>query len=252
MSLGGSQSDFSDVESRRSTRSRRRLGLIRQLYYACATPLMRIFWRLLTSTYRVHGYIGKEVAEQVLSNSGTVYSPCYWHQNHILCSNMLRSWFAKGFRGTFLVSASVDGEMPARIAEHWGANVIRGSANQTGALALRDMQQQIKNGNGIVTTADGPSGPKQNFKLGTILMARIGQTHLVPLACAAEHAWFLDRWDDFMIPKPFSRVVLGVGQPMVVPLDTSLDQLEGYRVKMESDINSLMTECQQLLASKET
>lgn len=213
---------------------------------------MRIFWRLLTSTYRVHGYIGEEVAEKVLASDGAVYSPCYWHQNHILCSNMLRSWFGKGFRGTFLVSASVDGEMPARIAQHWGANVIRGSANQTGALVLRDMQQQIKNGNGIVTTADGPNGPKQNFKLGTILMARIGQSPLVPLACAAERAWFLDRWDDFMIPKPFSRVVLGIGQPMLVPFDTSLDQLEGYRVKMESDINSLMEECQQLLASKVT
>ena len=213
---------------------------------------MRIVWRVLTSTYRVHGYIGQEVTEQILANDAVVYSPCYWHQNHILCSNMLRSWFAKGFRGTFLVSASVDGEMPARIAEHWGANVIRGSANQTGALALRDMQQQIKNGNGIVTTADGPNGPKQKFKHGTILMARIGQTHLVPLACAAERAWFLDRWDDFMIPKPFSRVVLGVGQPMLVSRDTSLDQLEGYRVEMESVINSLTVECQQLLASKET
>ena len=83
---------------------------------------------------------------------------------------------------------SVDGEVPERIVRSWGAEVIRGSANQSGALALRDQQQMMKNGYSIVTTVDGPSGPKLEVKAGAILMARIAGVPLVPIACAADRA----------------------------------------------------------------
>jgi lysophospholipid acyltransferase (LPLAT)-like uncharacterized protein len=125
--------------------------------------------------------------------------------------------------------------------------VIRGSANQTGALVLRDMQEKIRNGVAIVTTADGPNGPKYEFKAGAVLMARIGGTPLVPLACAADRAWHLDRWDDFMIPKPFAKVVLAVGEPVVVPRDAPMDKLEDYRLEMQYATNALMAESKQLL-----
>jgi lysophospholipid acyltransferase (LPLAT)-like uncharacterized protein len=158
---------------------------------------------------------------------------------------MLRGWVKRGFRACFLVSPSVDGEVPARIARSWGAKVIRGSANRTGAQALREMQQMMKDGYSIVTTADGPNGPKYEFKQGAVLMARIGNVPMVPVACAAERAWYLKRWDDFMIPKPFSRVVLAVGEPIAVPAKTPLDGLEEYRLQMQYATNALMSESKQ-------
>jgi hypothetical protein len=164
----------------------------------------------------------------------------------------MRTWIQRGFRACFLVSASVDGEVPARIARSWGAEVIRGSANQTGALVLRDMQKMMKQGIAIVTTADGPNGPRYEFKPGAVLMARIGGTPLVPLACAADRAWYLDRWDEFMIPKPFARVVYAVGEPVAVPRDAPMDRLEEYRLEMQYATNALMAESKQLLdASKD-
>ena len=78
-------------------------------------------------------------------------------------------------------------------------------------------------------------------------MARIGGTPLVPLACAADRAWYLNRWDDFMIPKPFSRVVLAVGEPVVVPRNASMDKLEDYRLEMQYATNALVVESKQLL-----
>ena len=176
-----------------------------------------------------------------------VYAPCYWHQNHVLCSNLMRSWIRRGFRACFLVSASVDGDVPARIARSWGAEVIRGSANQTGALVLRDMQKMMKDGVAIVTTADGPNGPKYEFKVGAVLMAKIGGTPLVPIACAADRAWYLNRWDDFMIPKPFARIVYAVGEPVSVPRDAAIDKLDEYRLQMQYATNTLMEESKQLL-----
>lgn len=247
MSDTKSRSDFSDVESRRSSRSRRKLSRGRRIYYALGMPVLRFIIWIISASYRVQKVIGQDIADRIVADKETVYAPCYWHQHHVLCSNMMRSWLKAGFRACFLISASVDGDVPARIARSWGADVIRGSANQTGALALRDMQEKIRDGVAVVTTADGPNGPKYEFKPGAVLMARIGGTPMVPLACAADRAWYLDRWDDFMIPKPFARVVLAVGEPVVVPRDTAVDTLEEFRLEMQYATNALMAESKQIL-----
>lgn len=247
MSSPDAPQDYSDVESRRSSRSRRRLSAPRRLYYALGMPLLQFIFWLVSSTYRVQKVIGADIADRMIADTATVYAPCYWHQHHVLCSGLVRSWIRRGFRACFLVSASVDGDVPARIARSWGADVIRGSANQTGALVLRDMQQKIRDGVSIITTADGPNGPKYEFKPGAVLMARIGGTPLVPVACAADRAWYLDRWDDFMIPKPFARVVLAVGEPISVPGGAPMDQLEEYRQQMQYATNALMQESKQVL-----
>lgn len=237
---------FDDIEARRSAWSQRRMSPGRRLYYFLALPLLRGVMRLLWWSYRVERIIGAETAERIATD-GRVYGPCYWHQHHVLCTNMIRRWIDKGFRAGFLISASVDGEVPARIARAWGAEVIRGSANQTGALVLRDMREALKRGVSIVTTADGPNGPKYEFKAGAVLMARIAGVPLVPLACAADRAWYLDRWDNFMVPKPFARVVLAVGEPVNVPADVPLDRIEEFRLQMQESIMALMAASEEAL-----
>ena len=222
----------------------------RRMYYTLGMPLLRFVFFLLVSTYRVEKVIGTEVAEQIVADKERAYAPCYWHQHHVLCSNLLRQWIRRGLRACFLISSSVDGEVPDRIARSWGAEVIRGSANQTGALVLRDMQQMMKRGVSIVTTADGPNGPNHEFKVGAVLMARIGAVPLVPLACAADRAWYLNRWDNFMVPKPFARVVYAIGTPLTVPADTPVDALEEFRRRMEDATNSLMEQSKEVLAQR--
>ena len=248
MAARSTRPDFSDVESRRSTASQRSMSCGRRLYYFFGTPLLRLVFFIINSTYRVEKVIGAEVMEKILADREQVVAPCYWHQHHVLCSSLMRQWIRRGFRACFLISASVDGEVPAWIARTWGAEVIRGSANHTGALVLRDMQQMMKRGISIVTTADGPNGPKYEFKGGAVLMARIGGAPMVPLACAADRAWHLDRWDNFMIPKPFARIVYAIGEPITVPSDTPVNAIEAFRIRMEDATNSLMQRSKEALA----
>ncbi|MBT8111199.1 MAG: lysophospholipid acyltransferase family protein [Gammaproteobacteria bacterium] len=238
--------NFDSVESRRSRASQRRMTPARRLYYFLGLPVLRALIRLLASTYRVEAVIGAGHIEPFIKDR-KVCAPCYWHQHHVVGSTLIRSWVRRGFKACFLVSGSVDGEVPERIARAWGAEVIRGSANESGALALRDMQRMMNNGYSIVTTADGPRGPKYEFKAGAILMARIAGVPIIPIACAAEHAWYLNRWDDFMVPKPFSRIVLAVGQPHPIPADVRLDQLEPHRMAVQEAVMSLMRESEQAL-----
>lgn len=235
--------DYDSVESRRSSASRRRMHASRKFYYAAGLPVLRGLIRLLTATYRYQPLIGAEHMEPYIGTD-RVCAPSYWHQHHVLCSAQIRGWIKRGFKACFLVSGSVDGEVPANIARAWGAEVIRGSANQSGALALRDQQAMMKQGYCIVTTADGPRGPKYEFKSGTVLMARIAGAPIVPMACAADRAWYLDRWDNFMIPKPFARVAVGVGAPVDVPRSVALDALEPLRNDIQDRVMSVMRECE--------
>jgi len=214
----------------------------RRLYYFLGLPVLRGLIRVLTSTYRIDRVIGSSYIEPYIVDE-RICAPCYWHQHHVVGSTLIRSWVRRGFKACFLVSGSVDGEVPERIARAWGAEVIRGSANQSGALALRDMQRRMKDGYSIVTTADGPRGPKYEFKMGAILMARIAGVPIIPIGCSANRAWYLKRWDNFMVPKPFARIALAIGEPYAIPSNTPLDQLEPHRQHVQDAVMSLMKEC---------
>ena len=226
------------------------MGRARRLYYFLGLPVLRGLIRLLTATYRVERVIGADHIEPFI-NSDAICAPCYWHQHHVLGSTLIRSWVQRGLKACFLVSGSVDGDVPERIARAWGAEVIRGSANQSGALALRDMQRMMKNGFSIVTTADGPRGPKYEFKFGAILMARIAGVPVIPIGCAADRAWYLNRWDNFMVPKPFARIVLAIGAPYPIPSDAPLDGLESHRVAVQEAVMSLMADSENALQGPE-
>ena len=238
--------DPASSDSRRSTASQRTMSIGRRLMYFLLTPLLRVLLALLWYSYRIEKILGEEIAEQIVADK-TVSIPCYWHQQHLLCANIIRRWINKGFDASIVISASVDGEIPARIAGAWGANIIRGSANQTGALVMRDMYGALKGGSSIITTPDGPKGPIFEFKAGNILIARISGAPLVPLACAADRSWRLSSWDKMLVPKPFARVVIAVGQPHFVPRNTSVDGLERHRVEMQDSLMSLMTACRDAL-----
>ncbi len=239
--------DNSSIEARRGNRSGRRMTLGRRLTYAICLPMLRLVLRLLWMSYRVQPVqVPSRVQQMIVSN--TLFAPCYWHQNHILCTSTIKKWIRRGLKAAFLISGSVDGEVPARIATAWGAEVIRGSSNTSGALVLRDMHATMKRGVSIVTTADGPLGPQHHFKEGAVLMARIGGAPLVALGCAADRAWVLDRrWDKFEIPKPFARVAICISEPIDVPKTTPTDQLETYRQAMEEAVNEQSARARRVL-----
>jgi lysophospholipid acyltransferase (LPLAT)-like uncharacterized protein len=138
--------------------------------------------------------------------------------------------------------------VPAAVARAWGAEVIRGSAQETGALVLRDAVGLMRRGVSIVTMSDGPLGPKHQIKTGTVLVSRMGDAPLVPIVCAASRAWTMSTWDSFMIPKPFARVVLAVGEPIEVSRTLPTGELENVRDKMQSAMESLHTEAERLVS----
>lgn len=238
------KTDFSDVESRRSKRSGRRMSFGRRTAYALGKPLLRFILSALSATYRMDRSIGAEIVERILTGEQRVYIPIYWHGQQIPCALMMRRWMKRGFKAAFLISASVDGEVPASIARSWGGQVIRGSAHDTGALVLRDSVGMMKQGVSIVTNPDGPLGPGFEVKTGTVLVARMGNAPVIPIVCAASRAWTLDRWDRFMIPKPFAKVAIAVGEPIEVSRTLPTNELDAVRDQVQAAMDSLLESAQ--------
>jgi lysophospholipid acyltransferase (LPLAT)-like uncharacterized protein len=201
--------------------STRRLTPLRRLAYALLAPLLLGLVRLWWASCRVVRVEGAEHLEQALAAHGSLL-PCYWHQHELFCGRYLLLQRQRGLVPGFLVSPSVDGEVPARIATWLGARVIRGSSTRTGARALRDYYGLLVNeGVSPVITPDGPTGPRYRFKPGGLLLAQISGRPLLPMAFAASRAWQFG-WDRFVLPWPFSRIAISIGAPVSVARDVAL------------------------------
>jgi len=222
----------------------------RRLVYALAAPLIALAARLLWSSCRVRHIPGPDRVNAVIA-SDRACVPVYWHRDIFVCLMSIRGWIRRGFRAAVIISPSVDGEVPARIARSWGAEVVRGSAKRTGALAMRDMHEIMKRGVSVVTAADGPVGPAYYFKSGVLLTARIGSAPLLPIGCAVSRAWRFDTWDDFTLPKPFAKVVVAVGEPVEVPARASADELESLRLRLQNAVTSLSEESNTVMNQSE-
>jgi lysophospholipid acyltransferase (LPLAT)-like uncharacterized protein len=214
----------------------------RKLGYATLRPIVKMLISIFWWTCRVDKIVGDESAQKLIEK-GEPIIPCYWHQMHIFGSWYMRKLQKRGLKIGFLISPSVDGEVPAKIVESWGAVAIRGSSNRTGARALKDMYNTIiKDKVSPVTTSDGPTGPIHKFKQGAILLAQLTQSPMLPIAYMASHYWELKTWDKFIIPKPFSRIVITVGEPHYIDKKSNAEKMEEERIKMETDMNELIAQ----------
>ena len=160
----------------------------------------------------------------------------YWHQHQLFCGKYLLEQSARGLKLGFLISPSVDGEIGVMVVAHFGGHVIRGSATHTGARALRDFYDAlVKQGVSPAMTPDGPKGPRFVFKPGAILLSQMSQRPILPMAYAASRAT-LFHWDKFVLPWPFSRIVIAVGAPRQVPRALQPAALEALQKEMAAEM----------------
>jgi lysophospholipid acyltransferase (LPLAT)-like uncharacterized protein len=156
---------------------------------------------------------------------------CFWHQCVLPCTVYFRR-----SRAVILISRSFDGELITRILRMFGFDAVRGSSSRGGREGLLGLKHILETGRTAIFTADGPLGPIYQTKMGPIKLAQmsgapIGAFHLQP-----EHAWTMRSWDHFLVPKPFTRIVVSWAQWTHVPADLPADQLEPRREELNAAI----------------
>jgi lysophospholipid acyltransferase (LPLAT)-like uncharacterized protein len=161
-----------------------------------------------------------------------------WHRGAIFLV-----WFFRRLKPMIMFSRSNDGELIAGFAEKLGVVPVRGSSSRGGGQALRTMVKFL-NGDGsrfAATVLDGPRGPRFEAKKGLLFLAKIGGAPMVPVAVSAWPAITLKKaWDRTLIPLPFSRVTVVIGEPIHIPSDTDSAGLEAVRLTVENRLKKMV------------
>lgn len=212
-----------------------------------AWGLISLIWK----TCRIKTVIGQEHLDTVLS-SKEPFIPCYWHQQQIFCIRYLLDQAANNdtLKLGYLISPSKDGDVATAMFRDQNIHIIRGSATRGGAQALRDIYTVIRKDNvSPIVTPDGPTGPIYDCKPGVAMLAQLSKAPLLPLAYAASKAWRLNAWDKFLIPKPFSQIVIGVGPSLSIEKEDAKDDFARACNTMNERLNELTRTCEQQASS---
>jgi lysophospholipid acyltransferase (LPLAT)-like uncharacterized protein len=193
--------------------------LTQRITLAIVPRLTALLIRIVGATLRYEDVLTPGTTRGDLIPGPTVFA--FWHRSLLVCAHRFRN------RGiAILISRSFDGELIARTVELLGFRAIRGSSSRGGATALRQMAEAYAQGHICAFTADGPRGPAMAAQPGPVHLAQlvdapwVGAFYALPLS-----AWTLKTWDRFLIPKPFSRVLM-TWPPHVPAADVSLATLQ--------------------------
>lgn len=190
----------------------------------------RIVWSLLWvfgRTWRFEVIAEEGVTPVLFGEKPGPEIYCFWHQCVLPCTVYFRKSNA-----VILISRSFDGELITRILKLFGFDAVRGSSSRGAREGLLGLKHVIETGRTAIFTADGPLGPIYQTKMGPIKLAQttgapIGAFHLQP-----ERAWVINSWDRFLIPKPFTRIIVSWAQWTHVPTDFPAEQFETRRQEL--------------------
>jgi lysophospholipid acyltransferase (LPLAT)-like uncharacterized protein len=194
----------------------------------------RLVWALLwivSRTWRFEVIAPDGVIPVIFGEKAGPEIYCFWHQCVLPCTVYFRRTHA-----TILISRSFDGELITRILEMFGFHATRGSSSRGAREGLLGLKQVIESGAPAIFTADGPRGPIYRTKMGPIKLAQmtgapIGCFHLEP-----EHAWTMRSWDRFLVPRPFTRIVVSWGPWTRLPSNLSPEEFEPKREELNAAI----------------
>jgi lysophospholipid acyltransferase (LPLAT)-like uncharacterized protein len=168
----------------------------------------------------------QSIAPNTTFEKPVIYS--FWHR----CV-FPAAWMWRNLGIAVMVSRSFDGEYIARIIEKLGFVSVRGSSSRGGTEALLGMSTQLERGAGVAFTIDGPRGPKYVAKPGPIRLSKVTGMPMSAFYVALSDAWVLRTWDQFMIPKPFSKVLARVSVRVTVPRDAGDTQLQEFQMQLQ-------------------
>jgi hypothetical protein len=162
----------------------------------------------LGSTWRVQVHGRQALLDRAPDASRVVLT--LWH------GQMLPLLWAHRQPTGVIISEHKDGEIIARIVETFGFFGVRGSSSRGGTRALLEAVQVLKRGADMAITPDGPRGPRYRFAPGALVLAHRAGAPVVSLVAHVNRKWQLRSWDGFEIPKPFARVTIEYGEPVML------------------------------------
>lgn len=139
-----------------------------------------------------------------------------------------------------IISPSRDGQYISDIVGLFGVKkVIRGSSSKRGFIAFSEAINCLKEGYNVTITPDGPRGPRYRMSNGPVVLASKTGFPVLPISINAGSYWEISSWDRFQIPKPWAKLTLTLGKPLIIPPDLTEAEIEDWRKIVEQQLKEI-------------
>lgn len=106
------------------------------------------------------------------------------------------------------------GRLGSRIGSQHHSVDMQGNPMAAGRATLRVIKA-MKQGQNSFIAPDGPDGPAYEPRAGVIYLAKKAAATILPLGIWARPAYQRQRWDHYIVPFPFARAQMVIGDPIL-------------------------------------
>ncbi len=190
-----------------------------------AGEIFHYYIRLVGATGRIKIYNLDRIRDNTILG--------YWHGDSYCMQLVLKELAKKNRRIQVIVTADKRGDTIERMINHYGAEAIR----LPDGLKMRPFFSQLKaestsEGNILATALDGPVGPLHEPKKLLFLLASEADKEMTYVHFTYSRVIRLkNRWDNYVIPLPFSKVVADV-EDLGKVTRKDLQNFKEYRKKL--------------------
>jgi hypothetical protein len=213
---------------------------LKSLAESLAVALVPLLLRLLAWTWSVR-VVNRRVLEEYI-NARRPLIVATWHQ--MILPGVA---YFRDRKAVILVSRSRDGELMARVNLRMGFRNVRGSSSKGGTEALYELIDAVRKGAQAAIMVDGPRGPAHEPKMGCVLATARTGAPLIPVTCRAKPAIRARSWDRTLIPLPFARIVISLGDPFTVPPGAGAEEFEECRLRVRQALLDAEERAERLL-----
>ena len=184
-----------------------------------------IWFVYLTSKKDISGY---DILKKYRKNPAIFV---FWHGRSMMLSPVIALARVRGYA---IADPRRDGRAIARMERLFGLKTIYGSSDRGGVSVLKKGISVLNaGGNCLALSPDGPVGPSMRFHDGALYFAKMTGAPIIPVCYSCSRPWFLNRWDRYLLTKPFSIIAGTVGKPIFIDRKTKIEDFEKIRKNLE-------------------
>lgn len=161
---------------------------------------------------------------------------CIWHGD-LISQPYNYFTFRKNGIVKGMISHSKDGEIITKLISNFKVGAVRGSSSKGAAKVLISALKELKSGNDLAITPDGPRGPRYSVADGVIALAQKSDANIVCFNSIPTKYWQFKSWDKFILPKPFGRIDFYISEPFDIK-DLEFEQAREF-IKEKMLIHSM-------------
>jgi lysophospholipid acyltransferase (LPLAT)-like uncharacterized protein len=183
-------------------------------------------WQSVTGVKETYEALDKYGSMIVIGWHGrTLMMPYFWNKSRPLNA---------------LVSPHHDGRLIVHILAKFGIGNVNGSSNNNSTEAAIELMRNLQQGNSIAIIPDGPRGPSMKLGMSPLFYAQKSGKPIMGITYSIAGAKIINKsWDKMLVPLPFHKGMYAITEPVFIPADASAEELEKYRLQIETTLNEL-------------